>query len=60
MRRTLFFVMVVVMATGSVTAAIDDATKQDIDEFIENILSCRNITGQFNISAGLAPEMNQE
>ena len=60
MRRTLFFVIVVVMATGSVTAAIDDATKQDIDEFIENILFCRNITGQCSSLVGLAPEMNQE
>ena len=52
--------MFVVMATESVTAAIDDATKQDIDEFIENILSCRNITGQFNSLVGLTPEMNQK
>ena len=50
MKKTLFFVMLVVMATESVTAAMDDATKQDIDEFIENILSCRNITGQYNSS----------
>ena len=50
--------MLVVVAIESTTATIDDATKQDIDEFIENILSCRNITGQFNGLAGLAPEMN--
>ena len=50
--------MLVVVAIESGTAAIDDATKQDIDEFIENILSCRNITGQFNSFTGVTPEMN--
>ena len=60
MMKTLIFVLFVVMATESVTAVIDDSTKQDIDEFIENILSCRNITGQFNSSTGLAPEINQK
>ena len=50
--------MFVAMAIESATAAIDDATKQDIDEFIENILSCRNITGQLNRFAGLAPEIH--